>query len=152
MNILASILKLARRFPFFARLYRRMRLKMFGWMQQVESALNPIDLVTSYSFTIHRPYGEAFDARKTPLNTVNWVVPDFAPGSGGHINIFRLIGHLERISRSAPVVVSVKPLLALSADRKPLLEMLKEAAAETVQFEAPHLQPPAAGLPLFPGI
>lgn len=97
MNILASILKLARRFPFFGRLYRRMRLKMFGWMQQVESALNPIDLVTSYSFTMHRPYGEAFDARKTPLNTVNWVVPDFAPGSGGHINIFRLIGHLERM-------------------------------------------------------
>jgi len=62
------------------------------------------------------------------------------------------IGHLERISRSAPVVVSVKPLLALSADRKPLLEMLKEAAAETVQFETPHQQPPAAGLPLFPGI
>lgn len=62
------------------------------------------------------------------------------------------IGHLERISRSAPVVVSVKPLLALSADRKPLLEMLKEAAAETVQFETPHQQPPASGLPLFPGI
>jgi hypothetical protein len=62
------------------------------------------------------------------------------------------IGHLERISRNAPVVVSVKPLLSLSADRKPLLEMLKEAAAETVQFEAPHLQQPSSGLPLFPGI
>jgi len=62
------------------------------------------------------------------------------------------IGHLERISRSAPVVVSVKPLLSLSADRKPLLEMLKEAAAKTVQFETPRQQLPASGLPLFPGI
>lgn len=61
------------------------------------------------------------------------------------------IGHLQRISRAAPVVVSVKPLLSLSADRKPLLELLKEAAADTLQFEAPHQQPPAAALPLFPG-
>lgn len=106
MNILASILKRARRFPFIARLYRRMRLKMFGWLQQIESALNPVDLAATYSFAMHRPYGEEFDARNTPLKTINWVVPDFAPGSGGHINIFRLIGHLERMGYTCRIFVT----------------------------------------------
>jgi hypothetical protein len=48
------------------------------------------------------------------------------------------------------VVVSVKPLLALSAERQPLLDLLKEAASDTLQFEAPRPQPPAA-LTLWPG-
>ena len=59
------------------------------------------------------------------------------------------IGHLQRVSAAAPVVVSVKPLLALSAERQPLLEMLKEAAGDTLQFEAPRPQSSAA-LPLWP--
>jgi hypothetical protein len=60
------------------------------------------------------------------------------------------IRHLQRISSSAPVLVSVKPLLALSADRKLLLELLKEAATDTMLFEAPRPQAPAA-LTLWPG-
>ncbi len=60
------------------------------------------------------------------------------------------IVHLERLSRAAPVVVSVKPLLALSAERKPLIDLLKQAASNTIQLEAPRPQPSAA-LPLWPG-
>ena len=60
------------------------------------------------------------------------------------------IAHLERLSRAAPVVVSVKPLLALSARRGPLLDLLKEAATDTIQFEAPRPQP-VVTLPLWPG-
>jgi hypothetical protein len=60
------------------------------------------------------------------------------------------ITHLERLSSVAPVVISVKPLLSLSADRQQLLDLLKEAAADTVLFEAQHPQPSAA-LPLWPG-
>lgn len=60
------------------------------------------------------------------------------------------VTHLERLSRTAPVVVSVKPLLALSAERQPLLDLLKEAASDTLQLEAPRPQPPAA-LTLWPG-
>ena len=55
---------------------------------------------------------------------------------------------LQRLSRSAPVVMSAKPLLKLSADRLPLLEMLAQASTQVVQLEAPH-EAPAATLPLF---
>ena len=55
---------------------------------------------------------------------------------------------LTRLSLTAPVVVSVKPLLALSAERMPLLDALSEAAARTLVFEEPRPQPSAA-LPLW---
>jgi hypothetical protein len=58
------------------------------------------------------------------------------------------IEHLQRLSQTAPVVVSVKPLLTLSAERLPLLDMLSEAASRTILLEAPRPQPSAA-LPLW---
>ena len=58
------------------------------------------------------------------------------------------IRHLERLSLSAPVVVSVKPLLSLSADRIPLLDALSEAASRTIVLETPRPQPSMA-LPLW---
>lgn len=58
------------------------------------------------------------------------------------------IEQLTRLSLAAPVVVSVKPLLALSADRLPLLDMLSEAASRTIVLETPRPQPSAA-LPLW---
>jgi len=58
------------------------------------------------------------------------------------------IEQLTRLSLAAPVVVSVKPLLALSADRLPLLDMLSEAASRTIVLEEPRPQPSAA-LPLW---
>jgi len=58
------------------------------------------------------------------------------------------IDQLKRLSRSAPVVVSAKPLLTLSADRVSLVDTLLESASRTVVLEAPRLQPSAA-LPLW---
>jgi hypothetical protein len=48
------------------------------------------------------------------------------------------IRHLQRLSHSAPVVVSAKPLLALSADRLPLLELLQQAATNVIKLESPR--------------
>ena len=58
------------------------------------------------------------------------------------------IRHLARLSLSAPVVVSVKPLLSLSADRIPLLDALCESASRTIVLETPRPQPSMA-LPLW---
>ncbi len=58
------------------------------------------------------------------------------------------IDHLTRLSRSAPVVVSAKPLLTLSAGRAPLVDALLESASRTVVLETPRPLPPAA-LPLW---
>lgn len=57
-----------------------------------------MDVIDFYSFT-RDPGADASSAASIevgPEKTVNWVVPDFKKGSGGHINIFRLIGNLER--------------------------------------------------------
>ena len=60
------------------------------------------------------------------------------------------ITHLERLTRMAPVVVSVKPLLALSANRLPLLDQLQQAASNVIRLEAPR--PSATQAPmLWPG-
>ena len=37
--------------------------------------------------------------------TINWVIPDFAEGSGGHINIFRLVRNLELKGFECRVVI-----------------------------------------------
>ena len=58
------------------------------------------------------------------------------------------IVQLQRLSQSAPLVVSVKPPIALVADRMPLLELLQQAAAHTIQLEGQQPQP-VTTLPLF---
>jgi len=52
------------------------------------------DPVDFYSFIYTRPFGESGVDEKAPV-TVNWVIPDFGLGSGGHLNIFRVIKKLE---------------------------------------------------------
>lgn len=58
------------------------------------------------------------------------------------------IVQLQRLSQSAPLVVSVKPPIALVADRMPLLELLQQAAAHTIQLEGQQPQP-VTTMPLF---
>jgi hypothetical protein len=58
------------------------------------------------------------------------------------------IVQLKRLSQSAPVIMSAKPLLRLSADRLPLLELLEQSSTRAVHLESQH-EAPAANLPLF---
>jgi hypothetical protein len=58
------------------------------------------------------------------------------------------IVQLQRLNQSAPLVVSVKPPIFLVADRMPLLELLQQAAAHTIQLEGQQPQP-VTTLPLF---
>ena len=55
---------------------------------------------------------------------------------------------LQRLSQSAPLIMSVKPPLALVAERMPLLDLLEQASTRTLHLEAQHSQV-AATLPLF---
>lgn len=62
------------------------------------------DIIGFYSFLQLAPYGGKCPAA-LPSNTVNWVVPDFGIGSGGHINIFRLVGVLEELGFDCRIVI-----------------------------------------------
>ena len=50
------------------------------------------DPVEFYDFIFPRPFGELCDGGG---RTINWVIPDFNIGSGGHLNIFRVVKKLE---------------------------------------------------------
>lgn len=59
-----------------------------------------VDLLGFWNFIVDRteiPFSEQeYLAARDGQITVNWIVPEFGPGSGGHINIFRFISGLER--------------------------------------------------------
>lgn len=64
---------------------------------QQAAVVNKTDVIGFYDFVITEDAGtlpegaDAFDDM-----TINWFIPDFGIGSGGHLNIFRFIGMLEK--------------------------------------------------------
>lgn len=67
------------------------------------STRQQVDLARDYDFLFLPPIGTAFT--DAPPRSVNWVVPMYAPGSGGHLNIFRFIGLLEAQGFDCRIVV-----------------------------------------------
>jgi len=58
------------------------------------------------------------------------------------------LGEIRRLNEQAPVVVSIKPLLPISQERTPLLEMIEAAATQVLAFEKPR-PASAVALPLW---
>lgn len=65
-----------------------------------------IDVFSHYSF-VHPTQLAAVDSLY-PANTINWFIPDFNVGSGGHLNIFRMIWNLEKKGIQSRIII-VKP-------------------------------------------
>lgn len=61
------------------------------------SIFNKRDVIGFYEFITFQDVGVS-DALNSSAgkNTINWLIPDFGVGSGGHLNIFRFIKMLER--------------------------------------------------------
>lgn len=56
-------------------------------------------------FIIYKPF---HSENKEPIkkNTINWVIPDFiANGSGGHLNIFRMVSNLEKLGFENRIII-----------------------------------------------
>ena len=65
-----------------------------------------IDIFKYFDYVSFQPFGEKYNLKKTDdARTINWVVPDFNIGGGGHLNIFRLIYLLEKIGYQCRVVI-----------------------------------------------
>jgi glycosyltransferase involved in cell wall biosynthesis len=56
---------------------------------------SPISPVDQYEFVLDRPFGKAIHEGDVPRQTINWFIPPFGRGSGGHLNIFRFVMQLE---------------------------------------------------------
>ncbi|MCF1435407.1 glycosyltransferase [Agrobacterium vitis] len=91
------------------------------------------------SFVSYEPSGG-----RPPLDTldmsrlrITWVIPDFMPGAGGHMTIFRIASYLERFGHDVRFLV-----------QNPKVHKTAAAALETINT---HFQPFSGSLDLFKG-
>ncbi len=71
--------------------------------------LSKTRIIDFYDFVRARPVGSPIVPGSVPRTTVNWVVPPFGFGSGGHLNIFRFVHHLEKEGFDCRIVVVGEP-------------------------------------------
>ncbi|MFN3884813.1 MAG: glycosyltransferase family 4 protein [Rhodocyclaceae bacterium] len=72
--------------------------------QQRLAASRHIDVCRHYRFVSMPAIGQPCK-QPPPPRSVNWVIPMYAPGSGGHINIFRFVDLLERRGFDCRIVI-----------------------------------------------
>lgn len=66
-------------------------------------------VIEFYDFVRQHPIGAPIAPGAVDRRTVNWVVPPFGYGSGGHMNIFRFVRHLEAQGFDCRIVVVGDP-------------------------------------------
>lgn len=64
-----------------------------------------IDVGSHYDFVLRSPFGRPIGDYVDVGATINWVIPPFLAGSGGHLNIFRLVYNLEKAGFQCRIVV-----------------------------------------------
>lgn len=62
-----------------------------------------INIIDHYSFAF--PFEINVDRGRVESKTLLWFIPDFNVGSGGHLNIFRMISNLERKGYRSGIVI-----------------------------------------------
>lgn len=67
-----------------------------------------VDVLNFYKFTL--PFEISSTGKNNEKNSLIWFIPDFNAGSGGHLNIFRIIWNLEKRGYKCSVVI-VRPSL-----------------------------------------
>lgn len=56
---------------------------------------NKVDVIGFYDFVLTEDKGRVVAPKTGNNKLINWLIPDFGKGSGGHLNIFRYIKKLE---------------------------------------------------------
>lgn len=86
-------------------IWQRLRHGPRGWRS--------VDVFGHYDFVQSRAI--TLDTRPGELGSLLWFIPDFNIGSGGHLNIFRTIWHLEQMGHTCTIVI-VRPVLHADAE------------------------------------
>ncbi len=64
-----------------------------------------VDVLGIYDFA-RLPYvSPALGMGQASANTINWVIPPFGKGGGGHINIFRFVSYLEKMGFECRIII-----------------------------------------------
>ena len=72
----------------------RNRLLQTPGATEIVSAQGKLDIIKHYERILGHAHGDPADLKTIRPDTVQWVIPNFGFGSGGHLNIFRFINML----------------------------------------------------------
>src|SRR5258708_20031427 len=67
------------------------------------------DVLAFYDFVRLPPVVSGLNPGEAANNTINWVVPPFGKGSGGHLNIFRFVSNLEKMGFKCRIILFGTP-------------------------------------------
>lgn len=73
------------------------------------SKISGLSLINFYDFVRVSEFKSNVDMAVVSKKSVNWVVPPFGFGSGGHLNIFRFIQQLEKDGFDCRIIIVGKP-------------------------------------------
>jgi len=92
----------------FNRLKKRLKRRLRGIEASVLGE-RPINIAAEYAFLRDEPIGTAQAAATIAPRSINWIVPWFPFGAGGHLNIFRFVQLLEQRGFDCRIVVHAGP-------------------------------------------
>lgn len=68
------------------------------------SVFKKTDVLSFYDFVLDKPFGEHFNG-SGGRKTINWFIPPYGRGSGGHLNIFRFVFLLEKLGYECRIII-----------------------------------------------
>lgn len=115
---------------------RLMRVLRSGKPQktQIERQVDHLRSFVNYHPTGGQPPIESMNLSRL---RITWVIPDFTPGAGGHMTIFRIASYLERFGHDVQFLI-----------QNPSVHKTGAAAVETINK---HFQPFSGSVELFNG-
>ncbi len=102
---------------------------------QIEKQVDHLKTFVSYRPSGGHPPIETADMERL---RIAWIIPDFMPGAGGHMTIFRIASYLERFGHDVRFLI-----------QNPTVHATEEAALETINK---HFQPFSGTVELFNGV
>jgi len=115
--------------------------RVWRWLTPHRARKTPLEKRVSHlkSYIAYNPSDEEPPIGSLDLSRlrITWVIPDFIPGSGGHMTIFRLASQLERFGHDVRFLI-----------QNPTIHKTGMAACATINE---HFQPFSGSVELFSG-
>lgn len=85
---------------FSQRVLRRLRREFLGEQTSPSCVVEDV-----FAYVTEIPFGQSVTIEDVAQNTINWIMPDFGIGSGGHLNIFRMISRLQKLGFESRIII-----------------------------------------------
>lgn len=96
--------RLKRKMGFIAALRYALKRLLFSFTAKGIDPSSQTNVISFYSYILSAPYGNKSGIVDSQ-DSINWVIPDFGVGSGGHLNIFRLVVGLEKHGFNCRIII-----------------------------------------------